>query len=258
MIDDVTSARQALELAQATSERLWAEHAAYSKTLDPARGVIGAEELRRLGEACEWKAKVYAARHALFRAEHGTPGIVGSRGDYQWLTMVDRDITSLLTICPEIVLGKYLAVTRIDSGPLRLTEQEKLEGWWTAEAGRVFQGTSWSPPEYRDDWKVAYSPRLTSIHGLPNETHDECCSGYDEWYVFEQRAPVEDIESFVNWGGFRLNEPEFQWCTDRFWNQMAKMKPESYIADGTVFTVVTRNRILFDRIISGYLTGPDG
>ncbi len=252
-MDNVTRAQRELEFARATAERLWAEHAAYCKTLDPARGVVGAEELRRLGEASEWQGKVYAAEHALFSAEHGTPGIVGSHGEYQWLTMVDRDITSLLSICPEIVLGKYLAVTNIDSGPLRLTEQEKSLGWWTAEAGRFFQGTSWNLPKYRDDWKVAYSPRIASIHGLPNETHDECCAGYDEWFVFEQHVPADEIESFVNWGGFRLYDSEFQWCTDRFWNQIARIKPESYIADGTVFTVVTRNPVLFNRIISGYL-----
>jgi hypothetical protein len=129
--------------------------AQYSKTLDPARGVVDPEELRRLREASEWQGKVYAAEHAVFIAEHGTPGIVGSHGRYQWLTMVDRDITSLLSICPEVVLGKYLAVTRIDGGSLRLTDEEKSAGWWTAEAGKVFQGTSWSTPEYRDDWKIA-------------------------------------------------------------------------------------------------------
>lgn len=253
MIDDATRARQALELARTTSARLWAEHSAYCKTLDPAPGVVGAEELRRLREASEWQGKVYAAEHALFRAEHGALGIVGSHEEYQWLTMVDRDITSLLNICPEIVLGKYLAVTRIDGGSLRLKEQEKAGGWWTAEGGRVFQGAPWGPPEYRDDWKVAYSPRITSIHGLPNETHDECCDGYNEWYVSAHQAPAEEIESFVNWMGFRLYDPKFQWCADRFWSQIARTKPESYIADGTVFTVVTRNPAVFNRIISGYL-----
>lgn len=56
--------------------------------------------------------------------------------------MAERDITSLLKICPEIVIGKYLAVTSIESGPLRLSEEEKLQGWWTSETGRVFQATS--------------------------------------------------------------------------------------------------------------------
>ncbi len=78
-------------------------------------------------EASEWTHKIYVAEHALFKAEHGTPGIVGSYGEYQWLTIVERDITSLLRHCPEVVLDKYIAVTRIDGGSLRLTDQEKSD-----------------------------------------------------------------------------------------------------------------------------------
>lgn len=170
---------------------------------------------------------------------------VGKHGEYQWLTGLDCDISSLLRLCPEVVLGKYLAVTAIDSGPLRLAEQEGLEGWWTADAAKVFSGTSWSAPEYRDDWKVAYSPRLTSIHGLPN-------AGFDEWYVFEQPVPPGEIEVFVNWLGFRLDDPKFEWCTDRFWKQMTRLAPESYLGDGTVFTFATRNATLFAKVLLAF------
>jgi len=38
---------------------------------------------------------------------------------------------------------------------------------------------------------------------------------------------------------------------------IATMKPESYIADGTVLTFVTRNAALFERVISGYLAMPN-
>jgi len=57
----------------------------------------------------------------------------------------------------------------------------------------------------------------------------------------------------VNWCGFRLYDPTYQWCIDRFWNQIERIKPESYFADGTFFTVVTRNPVMFNRIVSGYL-----
>jgi hypothetical protein len=165
------------------SERRWDEYCAYAKTLDPARDVASAEELRRMIEVSDWTRKIYQAGQALFMAEHGTPGVVGSHGEYQWLTRVDYDITGLLELCPDVVLGKYLAVVRRDGTSLHLTDQEQSDGWWTTDVAKVFQGTSWGPPEYRDDWKVAYSPRVTSIHGLPNETRERCC-GYDEWYAF--------------------------------------------------------------------------
>ncbi len=125
-------------------------------------------------EASEWTGKVYAAEHALFKAERGTPGIVGIHGVYQWLTMFGCEITNLLRLCPDVVLNKYLAVTSIDSGTLQLTDEEKRDGWWISEEARVFRGTSWGTREDRDDWKVAYSPRIESIRGLPNEPVEDC------------------------------------------------------------------------------------
>lgn len=213
--------------------------------------------MRLLREASEWQRRVYAEEHAAFKAEHGTPGIVGTRGEYQWLTLADGDIASLLSICPEVVLGKYLAVTSIDSGPLCLTDNEVRAGWWTSESSRVFQQSSWGPPEYRNDWKVAWSPQITSVQGLPHETHDECCAGFEEWYVFDRQVTPQDMESFVNWTGFVLYEPSFDWCMDRLWQQFAKVEPESYISDGTIFTFVTRNPALFQCVLSGYLASQD-
>jgi hypothetical protein len=169
-------------------------------------------------------------------AENGTPGVVGSHGEYHWLTMVDCDISTLLRLCPDVVLGKYLAITSIDSGTLHLTERERDEGWWTDDAAKVFSRTPWSSPEYRDDWKVACSPRLSSVHGLPDGTRENCC-GFNEWYVFEHPVAPGEMEVFVNWGGFTLYDPDYEWCADRLWEQMARLAPESCIVDGTVFTL---------------------
>ncbi len=166
-------------------------------------------------------------------AENCHPAIIGSHGQYQWLTSVDHDISSLLQICPNVLLDKYLAVTSMDSAQLLLTDQEKSDGWWTAEAGRIYMG---KPDGTREDRaKVAYSPRLVSVHGLPYE----CCAGYDEWYVFDQAPAAGEIEVFVNWLGFRSDEsdPESLWFIDRFWDHMEKLAPESYVAEGSVFHV---------------------
>lgn len=132
------------------------------------------------------------------------------------------------------MIGKYLAVTSIDSGTLHPTEKEKTEGWWTSEAARVFTGTAWSSPEYHEGANVTYSPRIASIHGLPYETHDECCDGFDEWYIFEQPIPPADMEWFVGWGGFSLDNPDYQWSAERFWEQMARLSPKSYLATAQI------------------------
>ena len=39
---------------------------------------------------------------------------VGSQAPYEWL--VTDDDFDLLELCPEIVLGKYVAITSVDSG----------------------------------------------------------------------------------------------------------------------------------------------
>lgn len=143
MNQDIRRARAELEFAKATAERKWTEYSAYVRTVDQRRSVADPEAVRRLREASEWQGRVYAEEHAAFKAEHGTPGIVGTRGEYQWLTLAHGDIASLLGICPEVVLGKYLAVTSVDSGHLRLSDNEVSAGWWTSESSCVFQQSSW-------------------------------------------------------------------------------------------------------------------
>jgi hypothetical protein len=234
------------------SERLWREYRAHLESLLPVRGEASPEAMRLLREASDWTRKKHVAEQALFMAENGTPGVVGAHGEYQWLSMIDCDISTLVRLCPDVVLGKYLAITSIDNDMLHLTDQERAEGWWTPDVAKVFTGTSWSSPQYHNDCRVAYSPRLTSIHGLPNETHDEYRGGFNEWYVFEQPVPPGEMEVFVNWGGFRLNNPDYQWCADRLWEQLARLAPESYIADGTVFTFATRNKGLFTSVLAAF------
>lgn len=58
------------------------------------------------------------------------------------------------------------------------------------------------------------------------------------------------METFVSWVGFRLDDPCLQWTIERFWRQIAKSRPESYIGFGTGLTVVTRNALLLERLRS--------
>jgi hypothetical protein len=145
---EVELARQNLELAKETSDRLWEEHSAFSKN-QPPRAVMGAEERQLLMEASDSIGKIYAAEHALFVAEHGTPGIVGREGGFQWLSLFERTITDLLSLCPNVVLNKYIAITGIDGGTLKLTDKEKSEGWRTSEDAKVFTTFFGVEREYR-------------------------------------------------------------------------------------------------------------
>jgi hypothetical protein len=158
---------------------------------------------------------------------------VGSQGSYEWL--VTDENFDLLELCPEIVLGKYVAVTSIDSGQLIPTDKETAAGWQSRA-------------------KIAYSPKIEDAQELP---HD----GYDEWYIFNTptdlgtshlaenifEVPQEQghVSVLVNYG-FALDPPErAHHLADLFWPQMAWIRPESYVADNDYLTFVSMNKALF-------------
>src|ERR1700733_10001517 len=88
---------------------------------------------------------------------------IGLHAAFHWLVSAEHSLEDLLRICPEIVLGKYIAVTSFDSGLFVPTQQEQVAGW-------NFRG------------HIAYSPRVDDINILPRDQ-------YDEWHIFNM--PVD-------------------------------------------------------------------
>jgi hypothetical protein len=160
---------------------------------------------------------------------------VGSQGRYQWL-VTDEDF-NLLELCPEIVLGKYVAVTSIDSGQLLPTDKETAAGWQSRA-------------------KIAYSPKVENAEDLRRE-------GWDEWYIFNAptdlgtshlaesifEVPQEQghLSVLVNYY-FALDPPERAKLANLFWAQMARIRPESYVANNDFLTFATMNEALFARV----------
>jgi len=162
---------------------------------------------------------------------------VGSEGLYEWL-VTDRQF-DLLQLCPEVVLGKYVAITSIDSGPLVPTEIETAAGWQTRG-------------------KIAYSPKVQNVEQLPR-------AGWDEWYIFDDptdlgtshlaenifEVPQEQghVSVLVNYG-FALHPPERAdlTLTRLFWEQIMRIRPESYVADSDYLTFVSMNQTLFANV----------
>jgi hypothetical protein len=157
---------------------------------------------------------------------------VGSEGLYEWL-VTDQQV-DLLKICPEIAVGKYVAITSIDSSPLAPSDEETAAGW-----------------EARG--KIAYSPKIQNIKGFPR-------AGWDEWYIFVNptdlgashlaenifEAPQEQghVSVFVNYC-FALHQADMKALATLFWRQMAWIRPESYLADNDYLNFVTMNKTLF-------------
>lgn len=160
---------------------------------------------------------------------------LGSEGAYEWL-VTDQQF-DLLQLCPQVVLGKFVAITSIDSSPFIPTAQEIAAGWQT-------QGG------------IGYSPRIQGIRELPR-------AGWDEWYVFDHPADLgtshlgENIFEvphvrghvgvFVNYC-FALHRPEVRDLIDLFWQQMDWIRPICYLADNDYLTFVTVDRNLFARV----------
>lgn len=159
----------------------------------------------------------------------------GSQKGYDWVVS-KKTLDDLLRLCPETVIGKYVAVTSLDSGPLQLSDDEKAAGW------SVHGG-------------IAYSPKIQSIEMLP---HDQ----FDEWYVFAspvnigELVPADNnifescvregrVHVLVNYGGYALHLPKYVDLAQFFWEQIEWIKPESYIADGNWLNFVTSRKDLF-------------
>ena len=156
----------------------------------------------------------------------------GSHGEYSWLVSGSQ-IWSLTDLVLRFHRGLRLCITCFDSGPLRLVDEEIAQGWTT-------QG------------QVTISPPLIEGMSIP---HDQ----YDEWYLLDTpRFEKPDIEVFVNYGGLTLVAPAetcktfdptwermgLDWLAgvqERFWLQLERLQPASYVAVGDNDIVVSRN-----------------
>ena len=167
----------------------------------------------------------------------------GSRGPYLWLT-TELEMIPFLRGCPQVVLGKYIVITSVDSGILRVGEEEKAKGW-----------------ESRGE--VGYSPRISSIEELPLRfLIDE---HYHEWLIFDAPAdlgylfrgnvfiePLRQgmVAAFVNYRiDLSKSDEASKDLLNLFWDQLERIQPESYLADGDDFlTFASRDKDLFDRV----------
>jgi hypothetical protein len=159
----------------------------------------------------------------------------GKHGDYWWLeaeAAVSR-LPDVLEACPALVVGRYVAVTAFDGGPFNPNDNDRAAGW-TA------------------DGVAAYSAKVHSPDDLPLEQ-------YDEWYVFERPTRIARAEVFVIYGDFSLldrsadgghrDDAARRWLHEiqrRFWRQLERLRPETYLAEGDRLALVTRRRDIFD------------
>ena len=154
----------------------------------------------------------------------------GERNGFFWLVSADHTLGDVVDTCPELFVGRSVVVTSFDSGPLTLRSEDLDAGW-----------------EQRGD--VAIAPRSIAASSIPFD------NSWDEWYVFDRQVPdFGSFERFVSFVGFSPAPPEAASRRDldvlqaRFWDQLQRLQPSCYVADGDLLTIVTktedeRNRV---------------
>lgn len=161
----------------------------------------------------------------------------GSTNSYQWLVSTDRQL-DVLECCPDVALGKYLAITSFDSAPLRLTEGQRSAGW-------VSRG------------EIAYSPKIEQVNVVPQEYFSEFYVFGDPTNlgvladpnknIFESEMQQGQVHAFVNFD-FGFHDPKCADLAHMFWQQLDWMKAESYLAENDYLIFVTSNTELFGRV----------
>jgi hypothetical protein len=163
----------------------------------------------------------------------------GTHGKYGWVEL-DETSLHLVNLILTAHKGLRLYITSFDSGPIHPTKEEIRQGW--ASHGQVME-----------------SPVLEKSTIVPYDN-------FDEWYFFGQSIPFPlDQEVFVNYGGFSLVPVEIQlenfdpsWERDalewlkpvqeRFWAQITRIDPLTYVAMGDRDLVVSKNTSLLASI----------
>ena len=161
------------------------------------------------------------------------------RGRFTWFEWARFGMGDLLRLCPQAVVGKYVAISAFDSGPLRLSKKEIASGW--IQLG-----------------ELAISPRIADVAILPYEQ-------YDEWFVLEQPREFAVPARFASYGQFTLRDPSFlaegadpTWdrkaieadqerlaaLQDAFWRCLEGSGATSYFGDGDRFVAVTSDGAL--------------
>jgi hypothetical protein len=151
--------------------------------------------------------------------------LIGERSGYwviQWSYDWDPSLVHLLSVVPEIALGKRVAITSCDSGPYRLCPED-LAGGWTIEED------------------TSLSPAVNTIDDLPTP-------GFDEWYVYNEVPTIYPKKNFVNRLGFSPLDMDSE-ETNTFWSQIEEVQPLHALGAGTPnMFFATRDKATFERV----------
>lgn len=57
--------------------------------------------------------------------------VEGNTNHYYWIEENDFSLNDIVSKCPELFVGKTVAITAFDNGPLIPSKKEKAFGWYS-------------------------------------------------------------------------------------------------------------------------------
>jgi hypothetical protein len=151
---------------------------------------------------------------------------VGERNGFRvlsWPKDIDVGIPDLWRAFPELVVGRFLVNTSLDSGRYRPTAAELAQGWQVVG-------------------DLAHSPKISALEQIPRDQ-------FDEWLVFDQPVQISAFETMVNYCDFLPLDFDWEEKRERFWQQVTNLQPMHVIGENYGTYLVTRDRNLAEKII---------
>jgi hypothetical protein len=159
----------------------------------------------------------------------------GVQGEYRWLETAAHQIYDVLHVCPAVAANKNIVITSYN-GQLQPTEEERQRGW-------------------RVNGRSIYIPVGESVSAIPFEV-------FEEWYIFSAAAPERDYKNFIKFDWFTLGPAQSTYSQSGihfdlkrmqrwFWQEMERVRPESYLACSSRLKFVTRDPGNFNQVLRG-------
>lgn len=160
-----------------------------------------------------------------------------------------RPIYTLPKLVIDAHRGLHLCITAFDGGTIHASEEEIAVGW-------TMQG------------EIMVSPPIDAGLEVPQDQHDE-------WYILPSpKFDGWEGEQFVDYGGFTLADIDELYRSfdpswekhgldslypiqERFWNQLNRVSPTTYVAMGDNDVVVSRNHAFIDRVLEAARNGDE-
>jgi hypothetical protein len=179
----------------------------------------------------------------------------GTHGLYYWVEGHGDTIQELLRACPEIVLGQRALIYGWNDAILGQEAQANVHGWLAS--GRLLLSPTLttldqlSLDRQRDIRAWAFFARsdiasdftqLPTAAPLPPSARNG--SLRDVEYLHDESPPPMWREDVPGWAAFVAEMQR------RFWDDVAALKPESFLEDGGTVVFVTQNQRFHEAVIA--------